>query len=329
VLHELKESIYGGGFLKINAWLRESNLFKNAEKSKFRPNALLSLIIFFCLWYSSLLLGRFIVIPLIDLLPNSTMAWNTFSLSLRKTLVCGFQITVFFSWVKGVEKRKLSTLGFASKHKAMDYLGGVLLGVASISAIVFVSMIFGIIEVSFNGIFPTSLLVSSLSIAVFGWVIQSASEEIAIRGWLIPTLGVRHNPLMAVLLTGGVFGILHLLNSGATALSFVNLTLSGFFFALFAINAGNIWGVCGLHFGWNYALSNIFGLSVSGEQGVGNSLFLSTSSGKDLLTGGVFGMESSLFSTVFLICAVLLICFIISKKHKAKISDKERYSMGS
>jgi membrane protease YdiL (CAAX protease family) len=301
--------------MKINLWFQDSGLFKNAEESKFRPNAIISLIVFFCLWYGSLLLGRFIVIPLIDLLPNSTIVWSTFSLSLRKIFVCGFQIAVFFAWVKVVEKRKISTLGFASKHKVMNYWGGVLLGVVSISAIVFVSMIFGIIEVGFNGLSPTSLLVSSLSIAVFGWVIQSASEEITIRGWLIPTLGVRHNPLVAVLLTGGVFGILHLLNSGATVLSFVNLTLSGFFFALFAINAGNIWGVCGLHFGWNYALSNIFGLSVSGEQGISNSMFISKLSGADLLTGGDFGLESSLFSTIFFVCATLFIIVVMQKKH--------------
>ena len=301
--------------LKINILFQESTLFKRAGESKFKPNAILSIAVFFCLWGGSLLLGRFVVIPLINLFPSNTIVWISFSLSLRKILICSFQVAAFFAWVKLVEKRKIATMGFVSKNKAIGYCGGVLLGVCSISAIVFVSIIFGIIEIGFNSFSQSNLLVNSLLIAVFGWLIQSASEEIAIRGWLIPTLRTRYNPLVAVLLTGGVFGIIHLFKSGATALSFINLTLSGFFFALYAINAGNIWGVCGLHFGWNYALSNIFGLSVSGEQRLAASLFISKYSGADWLTGGDFGLEGSLFSTVFLTLAIILIIVVMQKHH--------------
>ena len=177
------------------------------------------------------------------------MVWISFALSLRKVLICGIQIIVFFAWVKFVERRKIVTMGFISNHRARAYLSGTLIGFFSIAIIVLVLMLFGAVEIDFNNLFSVNLLISSLFVAVFGWMIQSASEEIAIRGWLIPMLGVRYNPLVAVLFTGGVFGIIHLFNNGATVLSFINLTLSGFFFALYAINAGNIWGVCGLHFG--------------------------------------------------------------------------------
>lgn len=111
-------------------------------------------------------------------------------------------------------------------------------------------------------------------------------------------------------------------NSGATVLSFVNLTLSGFFFALYAIIAGNIWGVCGLHFGWNYALSGIFGLNVSGEQSTDCSLFLSHNIGMDFFTGGDFGTEGGFITTMFLICVILIVSIIYIKKHKAPFSNK-------
>jgi membrane protease YdiL (CAAX protease family) len=187
---------------KINTLFRDSSLFMNAEDSKLRPNVILSVIIFFALWGGSLMVGRFVVIPIIELLPSNTMIWLSVCLSLRKILICGIQIAAFFAWVKFAEKRKITTIGFTSKHKAICYWSGVFLGVGSVSAIVFVSATFGIIEVSFNGISPITLLVSSLFIAAFGWAIQSASEEIAIRGWLIPTLGIRYSPILAVLLTG-------------------------------------------------------------------------------------------------------------------------------
>jgi len=309
--------------IKINSWLQDSDLFKNAEESKYRPNAILGIVIFFCLWGGSLVLGRFMVIPLIEVLPNGTTFWGSFALSLRKVLVCGIQIIAFFAWVMFVEKRKIITMGFICKHKARAYFGGVFLGFCSITIIIFGLVIFDAIEVNFNNLFPINLLLSSLCIALFGWVIQSASEEIAIRGWLIPTLGIQYNPLAAVLLTGGVFGVMHLLGSGATVLSFINLTLSGFFFALYAINAGNIWGVCGLHLGWNLAQGSIYGLSISGEQSTNNSLFITSITGTNLLTGGDFGPEGGLITTLFLVCAILLISFILYKKHKTYIPKKE------
>lgn len=299
--------------------LQGSGLFKSAKENKHRPNAIFSIIIFFCLWGGSLILGRFVTIPIIELFPNDMPLWIAFTSALRKILICGFQILVFFAWVKLVEKRRIATMGFICKHKAKAYWGGFLFGFASISIITFILAALGAIEIDFNYLFPIDILFGSLFVAVFGWGIQSASEEIAIRGWLIPTLGLRYNPLAAVLLTGGVFGILHLLGNGATILSFINLTLSGFFFAMYAISAGNIWGVCGLHLSWNFAQGNIFGLNISGEPSTSYSLFVTKNTGADLWTGGDFGPEGGFITTLFLVCAIMLLGMNMYRKHQALI----------
>lgn len=306
-------------FRFINMRMQDSDLFNSAKERKHKPNAMLGIIIFFCLWGGSLILGRFVTIPIIESLPNDTPLWVSFALALRKILICGFQILAFFAWVKFVEKRRIATLGFTCKHKAKAYCNGFLFGFGSISAITFILVALGAIEIEFNNLFPIENLISSLCVAVFGWGIQSASEEIAIRGWLIPTLGIRYNPLAAVLLTGGVFGLLHLLGNGATVLSFINLTLSGFFFAMYAINAGNIWGVCGLHLSWNLAQGNVFGLNISGEQSTNLSLFITSNAGTDLLTGGDFGPEGGFITTAFLVCAIILIGLNMYSKHLALI----------
>lgn len=306
----------------MNAWFQNSDLFKNVGESKFRPGLILTILIFFCLWGGSIVLGRFLVTPLIEILPRGTL-WSAFALSLRRVLVCGIQIITFFAWVKFVEKRRIITMGLICKHKTRAYLGSVFLGFCAITTITLVLMLVGAIEVKVSNLLSIDFLIGSLLIAVFGWMVQSASEEIAVRGWLIPTLGIRYNPLIAVLLTGGVFGVIHLFNSGATVLSFINLTLSGFFFALYAINAGNIWGVCGWHMGWNFAQGNIYGLSVSGGQSIDNSLFSSKAIGTDFLTGGDFGPEGGFITTVFLVCGILFIGFIMYKKYKVKLLNIE------
>lgn len=83
--------------------LQGSGLFKSAKENKHRPNAIFSIIIFFCLWGGSLILGRFVTIPIIELFPNDMPLWIAFTSALRKILICGFQILVFFAWVKLVE----------------------------------------------------------------------------------------------------------------------------------------------------------------------------------------------------------------------------------
>ena len=210
-------------------------------------------------------------------------------------------------------------MGFICKRKARAYWGGFLFGFGSISTITFILAALGAIQIEVNDLFPFDILSRSLCIALFGWGIQSASEEIAIRGWLIPALGIRYHPLTAVLLTGCVFGILHLLGNGATILSFMNLTLSGFFFALYAISGGNIWGVCGLHLSWNLAQGDIFGLSIIGQPSITNSIFITNNTGTDLLTGGDFGPEGGIITTLFLICAIMFIGFTMYRKHLALI----------
>lgn len=305
----------------INRCLQASPLFINASgrNLKFKPNAVLSILLFFCLWGGSLTLGRCIAVPVVESLPRDSTLAASLALSLRKILVCGFQILAFFAWVKFVEKRKIAAIGFMGRHRARAYWGGFLLGCGSIAAILLTLYILGAATFTFNALHPLKILIGCLCIAVFGWGIQSASEEIAIRGWLIPTLGTRYTPLAAILLTGGVFGGIHLLGNGATVLSFINLTLSGFFFALYAIDAGHIWGVCGLHLGWNFAQGALFGLNISGEPSAGRSLFITNCTGADVWTGGTFGPEGGLVTTVFLACAVLLMGRILYQKHKASI----------
>lgn len=121
------------------------------------------------------------------------------------------------------------------------------------------------------------------------------------------------SPLCAILLTGGAFGVIHLFNTGSTLISFINLTLSGIFFALYAIKMGNIWGACGLHMGWNFAQGNIYGVSISGEHSI-NTVFACERIGNDILTGGDFGPEAGLLATLFFLCGILIVGIITHRK---------------
>lgn len=298
---------------QVNNRLKRSVLFDGVSESCWVPNAALAMIIFFMLWGGSLFVGRVIAKPLVSLVPDDTLLQVAFATSLRRILVCGLQIAVFFAWVRLIEKRSVSTMGLGGTYKARTYIRSVLLGIGAIVLVMLILWILGAVQISLsNNLSIKSTLLPTI-IALLGWAVQSASEEIAIRGWLVPVIGVRHGPVWAIILTGGVFGAIHLLNAGATLLSFINLTLSGILFALYAINAGNIWGACGLHMGWNFAQSNVFGVHTSGEISE-NTVFTSHATGSDWLTGGDFGPEAGLVTTILFSVGICLLGIKLSRK---------------
>ena len=59
------------------------------------------------------------------------------------------------------------------------------------------------------------------------FLIQGATEEIVVRGWLFPVLSVRSRIWVGIVVTSFLFGFLHLLNPGITILSISNIILVG------------------------------------------------------------------------------------------------------
>jgi membrane protease YdiL (CAAX protease family) len=224
---------------------------------------------------------------------------------------------IFILWVKFVEKRSIKSIGFQTNKRLKSYFTGILIGFTSITIITIILIFIGQVKLEVNKLTFMSLL-TIIGILSLGWIIQSASEEISIRGWLIPTLSTSSSPFVAIAITAIIFGILHLFSSGVTVLSFLNLTLSGIFFAGYAIYSENIVGVCGLHFAWNFTLANIYGFSVSGFISNGETIFQATQVGSTFYTGGSFGPEGGFITTILLIIGISILGLKIIKKYCIK-----------
>lgn len=286
---------------EINYRLKQNALFKQAKASRIKLNTFMSIFIYFFLWLSGLLIGRFIANFILGSLKTTLILEESIVVGLRKFIVCGIQILLFFLWVRLIEKRPIKTIGFQANKPFKAYTTGFVVGFSAISAVTAILSFFRMVEFeSFNVNFAPLLIV----VIAWGWIVQSASEEIAIRGWLIPSLGNRSTPVMTIALTAIIFGILHLFSSGVTVLSFVNLILSGVFFAGYAIYTGNIWGICGLHFAWNFTLGNIYGFPVSGFSSNGETILTMKQVGSTFFTGGDFGPEGSFITTVILLLGI-------------------------
>lgn len=302
---------------EIDIQLRRSRLFTQAQLSGLKSNIPVIIILYFLLWTGGFALGHgllWLVQSNCDVLYGN----DAVRILVRRLIVCGTQISLFFLWIKFIEKRPVRAAGFQAGKPLKSYLTGFFIGIGAITAITVILVLSGAVRLQFYKMGCGYIVLNLLTLAI-GWIVQSASEEIAVRGWLIPRLENRSSPVRAVLITAVIFGILHLFNSGVTVLSFLNLTLSGIFFAGYAIISENIWGVCGLHFAWNLALGNIYGFSVSGITDNGISVLSAQQLHSELLTGGKFGPEGGAVTTMLLLVAIGIVIYQWKRVKKSAV----------
>lgn len=224
-------------------------------------------------------------------------------------------LILFIFWVKVIEKNSLSSLGFV-KRNWLKYLGwGILLSLLQMGVIALVYQLGGIVTFELNELSLEPILFI-LGLFPF-WLLQGGTEEVATRGWLLTRIAARTNLPLAIAISSSLFGILHLGNSGVTFLSVLNIVLDGVLAGLLLIYTDSIWLVVAQHGTWNYVQGNLLGFQVSGT-GADASIFSFTmGSGPDWLTGGEFGAEGSIITTLVLLFSVVIVYLLGERNERA------------
>ena len=225
-----------------------------------------------------------------------------------------FILLLFIFWVKVIEKNSLSTLGFVKKNW-LKYLGwGILISLLQMGVIALVYQVGGIGTFELNELSLEPILFI-LGLFPF-WLLQGGTEEVATRGWLLTRIAARTNLPLAIGISSSLFGILHMGNAGVTFTSLLNIVLDGVLAALLFIYTDSIWLVVAQHGTWNYVQGNLLGFQVSGT-GADASIFSFTmGSGPDWLTGGAFGAEGSIITTLVLLVSVVIVYRLGERKEK-------------
>jgi len=226
-----------------------------------------------------------------------------------------FILLLFIFWVKVIEKNSLSSLGFV-KRNWLKYLGwGILISLLQMGVIALVYQVGGIGTFKLNELSLEPILFI-LGLFPF-WLLQGGTEEVATRGWLLTRIAARTNLPLAIGISSSLFGILHLGNAGVTFLSVLNIILDGVLAALLFIYTDSIWLVVAQHGTWNYVQGNLLGFQVSGT-GADASIFSFTmGSGPDWLTGGAFGAEGSIITTLVLLLSVVIVYLLGERNERA------------
>lgn len=297
---------------------KENKIFTLAKQGRYLPNAFLALLILIVIQFGMDLI--LFLTPIGNIgsnisvqgLKGEALSFAINGLAVRFTMY----ILAVFAWVKIIENRPIYTIGF-SKHKwVKKYLRGFMIGILMMSLCIVVFGVLGIatIDTSNTSIKGLNAL-GSVLIVLLGWLIQGASEEIMIRGWLLPVIGARHNVALGIFISSILFGAMHLFNSNINILPIINLILFGLFAALYVIWEGGLWGICALHSAWNWAQGNVFGIEVSGNLPAGGILIdVETGLGSDLITGGLFGVEGGIVCSIVLGLGIITLIFLIKKR---------------
>lgn len=228
-----------------------------------------------------------------------------------------------------LDKNTFSSLGLRiNKRAGLDLMFGFLLSGLMAGTFFLLLYVTGLIE--FNGFnygidtgaasgkssfvqFMSVVSVGSLAILFIEHVIVGYWEELAFRGYLLQNMIEGLGVAAAVIVSCLLYGLVHAANPNAGLLSTAIIVLFGFLRIFGYLTTKMLWLSMGMHIGWNFFQSPIFGFAASGHSK--STLFNIAPNGPGYLTGGDFGPEGSLLIIPILICALAVMRWWANKQY--------------
>ena len=222
-------------------------------------------------------------------LPSMMMkGWSAWMVNTIVAVVMILLYKVFVRWFED-EAPKDVPMNRLAGHTALG------LGVGFFYFVVVVGIMMAISLYKIDGY---QLPWARLADAFFNFLIVAIGEEIIFRGVLFRWIDERFGFWWAMIVSGLIFGLVHLTNDNATLLGAIGIALeAGLLLGAAYKWAGTLWLPIGIHWAWNFSQGNIFGFAVSGNN-AGDSIIQATIDGPQWLTGGAFGAEASVISMV-------------------------------
>lgn len=197
-------------------------------------------------------------------------------------------VAVYIAWGRFIERREVSEL--SPRGLGREWAIGALIGAGLYIACVLILMMLGMYRV--DGLNPWSFLIPAIPMALSSGLF----EELFFRGVMFKSVEDLFGSWAALLVSSLVFGLVHLLNPAGTIEGAIYISIeAGLLLAAAYLVTRRLWMSIGFHMSWNYTQSAVFSGIVSG--GVTDpGLIRDTIEGPDLLTGGSFGLESSVIA---------------------------------
>lgn len=265
-----------------------------------------------------LAVGFGVVFLLADLIVDALRGTGLLCLAVGLVLA-GAALLAYRLLVRWVERRPVVELARAGAVAAVGR--GMLLGSALFVVVIGLIAAFGGYRVTgFGSVFG---LIAVMGIMAVGAVV----EEVLFRGILFRLVEELAGTWGALIVSGLLFGVLHLVNPAATVWGALAIAIeAGLMLGAAYAATRRLWVPIAIHFGWNVALSGIFGAVVSGADGEPVGLLRAAMRGPAVLTGGGFGPEASIVS--ILVCSAATVLFLRSARRRGLIYPRRRAAAG-
>lgn len=203
-----------------------------------------------------------------------------------------------------IEGRSWCDYGLRARHRAAHCAQGVLCGVGVLAAMLGALVLAGAAVVRFSGA-GTGALVATGALWAIAFALTGATEELAFRGYLFFRLARGFNPWVAAIVSSLLFGVVHLSNTGESAVGITMVVCYGLVACLAVWRTGSLWWIIGVHAAWDWSESYLFGTADSGLAAAGR-LLVTHPTGPAWLSGGSVGPEGSVL--VFPAMLLLALC---------------------
>ncbi len=205
--------------------------------------------------------------------------------------------------VRFTDRRPLAFMGLGGGRLGRDAALGLAGAVAWLGACLVPVAAAGWISIDAGGTFSWI----GLATASAALTANAFTQELLFRGYPFQLVLRRAGPAAAVVVTSVLFSAAHLPVVHGAWLPAVNIALAGTLFAVALLRTGRLSLPVALHAGWNVLLGPVLGLDVSGRADLGAGWHVLALHGPDPGTGGPFGLEGSLATTVVTAAAIALV----------------------
>lgn len=235
---------------------RAPHMLDDMHTAAFKPGVGLLLLIAIAIFIANLkaqVVGLVVYVVAL-LLGKSQVSFNDIMNTLTSSqgiMIFSLFITVVLTaftliYLRRIEKRPLMTAGISRRRIVPRYMVGFGLGAAALLICFAPSLISE--DMQYKGL---SVLIP---VYLFAFIVQSSSEEVFFRGFIMTGIAKRIGILYAVLISSAVFSLAHFFNGGYSLLGGIYYAMIGAFLALLMLRTGNIWASCGFHGAWNFTI---------------------------------------------------------------------------
>ncbi len=225
-------------------------------------------------------------------------------------LVALFAVAVATAVVTLLEQRRYGDFGFGGTGKIRLLVGGLASGAAVLAALVLLLHGLGLAVFRGETLFGAAAQWRLGLIWAAFFVLVALVEELLLRGYLLFGLtraiasllrtyfGARSGVGAAFWIAGTllslVYGLLHGLNYGETALGVLSTVFLGLVLVWSLWRTGSLWWAFGFHVAWDWMQSYIFGTADTGVR-TRDHVFYTEPLGPSWKSGGTAGPEGSIF----------------------------------